>query len=98
VTNQNSGTLSVIDGTINEVIDTIKVIQPYEMAVDSRNNKVYITYFETGILSIIGESLKEKSSTQSFYVFLGIAIVILVGGAVGVILRNIQVRSRIKHQ
>ncbi len=56
---------------------------------DSSNNKVYITYFGTGMLTIIGESLKEKSSTQSFYVFLGIAIVILVGGgAAGVILRN----------
>jgi len=64
VTNQNSGTLSVIDGTINEVIDTIKVIQPYEMAVDSRNNKVYITYFETGMLSIIDESLKEKQEQK----------------------------------
>jgi len=94
VTNQNSGTLSVIDGSTNEVIDTIKVNQPYEMAFDSRNNKVYITYSGTGMLSIVGESLKEKSLAQLFYVFLGIAIAILVGG----ILFNKQVRTRIKHQ
>ncbi|MCH8860728.1 MAG: YncE family protein, partial [Thaumarchaeota archaeon] len=98
VTNQLSETVSVIDGSKNTVIDTIDVPEPFEMAINSIQNKVYVTYFGTGILSIIDESLIEDESSAQLYVLLGIASAAIVGVVIAIIIHKKQVRIRSEHQ
>jgi len=92
VTNQLSETVSVIDGSKNIVIDTIDVPEPYEMAINSKQNKVYMTYFGTGILSIIDESIIEDESSAQPYVLFGIAIAAIVGVVIAITIRKKLVR------
>ena len=94
VSNQDSGTISVIDGSKNNVIDTIEVSQPYEMTMDSNRNKVYVTYFGTGMLSVIDEPLQIQVSNNSFQVLIGIIIIIAIASiASAFFIRKKQIQS-----
>ena len=66
------------------------------MTVDSTKNKGYVTYFGTGTLSIIDESLDEmETSGVSIEVMIGLVIAIAAASVVLVVLfRKKQVRLR----
>ena len=55
-TNTNSNEISIIDGVTNTLVKTEKVSKPYDIAVDSETNKVYV-----GTLS----SLEEISGIEN---------------------------------
>ena len=44
VTNQGSKNISVIDGKNNKIIETILVAEPFELAINSKTNKLYTMY------------------------------------------------------
>ena len=71
VTNQGSKDISVIDGKSNETIETIPVAEPFELAINSKTNKVYAMYtrskltvvtYNPEILTVSGSPLKQISS------------------------------------
>ena len=47
VTNTNPGVVSVIDGVTNTLLQNINVMSPYDISVDSKTNKVYVTTLAT---------------------------------------------------
>jgi len=53
ITNSKARTVSIIDGTKNSVIDSIPVDKPFEMAINTDSNKVYVTFYGTKELTII---------------------------------------------
>ena len=71
VTNQGSKDISVIDGKSNEIIETIQVVEPFELAINSQTNKVYAMYsgsklsvvtYNPEILPVSDSPLKQISS------------------------------------
>jgi len=71
VTNQGSKDISVIDGKSKEIIETIQVAEPFEIAINSQTNKVYTMYtnsklsvvtFNPEILPVSSSPLKQISS------------------------------------
>jgi len=62
------------------------------MAINSKQNKVYVTYFGTDTLSIIDESLIEDESSAQPYVLFGIAAAAIVGVVIAITIRKKLVR------
>ena len=71
VSNQGSKDISVIDGSNNKIIETIQVAEPFELALNSKTNKLYAMYIGSKlsvisnnpeILQPSGSPLKQISS------------------------------------
>jgi len=57
VTNADSNTVSVIDGSDNTVVDTITIeSQPWGLAYNPSNGYMFVTNYGLGTVSIIGET------------------------------------------
>jgi len=56
VTNQGSKNISVIDGKNNKIIETIPVAEPFELAINSKTNKLYSMWYAVGKLSVISDN------------------------------------------
>jgi YVTN family beta-propeller protein len=54
VTNLGSGSVSVIDGSKNSVISTIRVgINPYGVVYDPANHDIYVADYGSNTISVI---------------------------------------------
>ncbi|HKC79479.1 MAG TPA: Ig-like domain-containing protein [Nitrosopumilaceae archaeon] len=66
VTNYNSGTVSVINATSNNVVGSITVgTQPYGIAYNSNNGKIYVANYGSNNVSVIDPSSNTVISTIS---------------------------------
>ena len=60
VTNTNSNEISIINGVTNTLVNTEKIQKPYDIAVDSETNKVFVgTLSSLKEFSGIGNSISE---------------------------------------
>jgi YVTN family beta-propeller protein len=66
VTNSDSNTVSVIDGSTNKVIDQVKVAsKPYGVAVNRNTNSIYVTNYFTETVSVIDGSTNKVVANVS---------------------------------
>jgi YVTN family beta-propeller protein len=90
VSNHFSDNISIIDGTTNSVVESVTVIKPFEMAINTNTGIVYVTYSESGPLSIISESVNvQDSSIQLNSIIITVIILVAAG-----ILASILVSKR----
>ena len=86
--------MSIIDGITNSIVGTVAVNEPYEMAINPNTDKVYVTYYESGILSIISESLNEQnSSIQLDSIIITSIILVAAGIFAAILLRRKQIQK-----
>jgi len=78
VSNQISNSLSIIDGSTDEVIDSVSVEQPYELGINQKTNKVYVTYTGNPMLSIVNDDFMKQDSSKNYETI----IVVLGAGAI----------------
>jgi YVTN family beta-propeller protein len=63
-TNLSAGTVSVINGSTNTVVDTIQVgISPLGIAINPENGNLYVTNFYSGSISVINGSTNSVVDT-----------------------------------
>jgi len=74
------------------------VDEPFEMAVNPSTGKVYVTYYNTGQLSVItGSPFDEKQLPSLFLIIIGISAVAGVSSVIGVLLlRKQKIRKQNK--
>src|SRR3990172_751264 len=70
----NTDTIAIINTTTGEIIKNIDLVDPYDIAVNSKTNKVYVTSDKTNLVSLIDGSTNEIISTFDVQKPCGIAV------------------------
>ena len=79
VSNHFSDNVSIIDSTTNSIVESVTVVKPFEMAINTKTDTVYVTYSESGPLSIISESVKVQDLIQLNSIMMTVIILVAAG-------------------